>query len=340
MKISIIGGGGWGLALAKLLSENRHDVLVWEYNPAYLDSLKKNHANPALLKGITLPSEIRYTDSFQMVADFASDILLLATPSQFIRSTLRMIPEDIARKLWGSETLLAIVNVAKGIEEQSLKTIDKILFDELPQKLHSKICALSGPSHAEEVARQIPTTVVIAGTNEELLKTLQEVFSNDYFRVYRSADLVGVEIGGAIKNIIAIAAGIVSGLGFGDNTMGALLTRGIVEISRFGESMDALPETFLGLSGIGDLITTAISPNSRNRYVGYELGKGKKLKEIQASMQMVAEGVASTRSVYQLSQKLGVDMPITTEVYKILYEDKEPLSAMRDLMKRELKAEF
>lgn len=340
MNISIIGGGGWGLALAKLLAENHHDVLVWEFNPAFLATLTSTHGNPTLLKGIKLPEQISFTDSFEDVANFESDILLLATPSQFIRSTLRSIPPTNSQRIWLNPKLKAIVNVAKGIEEQSLKTIDQILFDELPPTLHDNICALSGPSHAEEVARGIPTTVVIAGTNEALLKELQEVFSNQYFRVYRSMDLIGVEIGGAVKNIISIAAGIVSGLGFGDNTIGALLTRGVVEISRFGKSMRANPETFLGLSGIGDLITTAISPNSRNRYVGYEIGKGKSLQEVQAGMHMVAEGVATTRSVYQLSLKLGVEMPITAEVYKILYENKDPMSAMRDLMLRELKAEF
>ncbi len=340
MKISIIGGGGWGLALAKLLAENSHELLVWEYNPKYLKTLRQSHSNPALLKGITLPDSIGFTDSFAALADFASDLILLATPSQFIRRTLKSIDPATAERLWKAPSLRAIVNVAKGIEESSLQTIDRILAQELPPQVHHMICALSGPSHAEEVARGLPTTVVIAGSDEKLLFWLQEIFSNEYFRVYRSLDIIGVEIGGAVKNIIAIAAGIVSGLGFGDNTMGALLTRGIVEISRFGQSMNAQRETFLGLSGIGDLITTATSPHSRNRYVGYEIGKGKTLPELQSSMEMVAEGVATTRSVYQLAQKMGVDMPIVEQVYLILYEGKEPLTAMRDLMLRELKAEF
>ncbi len=328
------------MALAKLLAENKHELLVWEFNPGFLSTLKTTHSSPALLKGITLPTDISFTDSFADIAAWDSEIVVLSTPSQFIRATLRRIPATQAEHIWQNPKLKAVVNVAKGIEEQSLKTIDQILFDELPPAIHGKICALSGPSHAEEVARGIPTTVVIAGSDEELLIQLQDVFSNQYFRAYRSMDIIGVEIGGAVKNIIAIAAGIVSGLGYGDNTMGALLTRGIVEISRFGQEMNALPETFLGLSGIGDLITTAISPNSRNRHVGLEIGKGRSLADIQASMQMVAEGVATTRSVYQLSQKLGIDMPIVREVYKILYEAKDPHSAMRDLMLRELKAEF
>jgi glycerol-3-phosphate dehydrogenase (NAD(P)+) len=232
------------------------------------------------------------------------------------------------------------VNVAKGIEENSLKTIDAILYDELPSVAHDKICVLSGPSHAEEVAQGIPTTVVIAGNDQDLLIWLQSVFSNEYFRVYRSTDVIGVEIGGAVKNIIAIAAGIVSGLGFGDNTIGALLTRGIVEIARLGVKMDAHRETFLGLSGIGDLITTATSQHSRNRYVGYQIGIGKTPTEVLQGMIMVAEGVASTMSVYQLANKMGVELPIVIQVYQILFEAKDPKQAIQDLMLRELKSEF
>jgi glycerol-3-phosphate dehydrogenase (NAD(P)+) len=340
MNVSIIGGGGWGLALAKLLAENEHQILVWEYNARFLESLTRYHSNPVLLKDIILPDSVSFTNSFAAVAEFESELILLATPCQFIRTTIRSIEASVYQNIWLSAKLRAVVNVAKGIEESSLKTIDKILEDELPEAIHNIICALSGPSHAEEVAHALPTTVVIAGKDEELLIWLQEVFSNEYFRAYRSLDIVGVEIGGAVKNIIAIAAGIISGLGYGDNTMGALLTRGIVEISRLGKQMQAKPETFLGLSGIGDLITTATSPHSRNRYVGYQIGQGKSLEEIQATMSMVAEGVATTRSVYQLAQKTKVDMPIVEQVYKILYLQKETRLAMRELMLRELKAEF
>lgn len=335
MRIGIIGGGGWGLALAKLLCENGHQLMVWEYDPANLSLLVNTRSNPNLLKGIILPEGISFTSSFTELQSFIPQLVVLATPSQFIRKTVASVP----RELWLSEELCAIVNVAKGIEENSLKTIDLILQEELPEQVHNKLCALSGPSHAEEVARKVPTAVVIAGNNTELLTKLQEIFSNAYFRVYRSNDLIGVEIGGAVKNIIAIAAGIIAGLGFGDNTIGALLTRGIVEISRFGVAMKAQPETFLGLSGIGDLITTATSQHSRNRYVGYEIGKGRKLKDILAEMKMVAEGVATTRSVYRLAQKLGVEMPIVRQVYQALYEDKDPRQAITELMTRELKSE-
>ncbi|MDD2230265.1 MAG: NAD(P)-dependent glycerol-3-phosphate dehydrogenase [Candidatus Cloacimonetes bacterium] len=335
MHIAIIGGGVWGLALAKLLSENNHHVLVWEYNPAYLDVLQTTHANPQLLKGIQLPLSIRFTSSLDEVVSYSPEIVVLATPAQFVRKTIQNIPPT----LWISPQLKAIVNVAKGIEEGSLQTIDAVLQDILPKQVHPLICALSGPSHAEEVARKVPTTVVIAGSDDMLLRQLQDVFSNAYFRVYRSDDLIGVEIGGAVKNIISIAAGIVSGLGFGDNTIGALLTRGIVEISRLGIAMHARSETFLGLSGIGDLITTATSPHSRNRYVGVEIGRGRKLPEILAGMSMVAEGVATTRSVHFLALKLGVEMPIVHQVYQILFETKDPKEAITELMTRELKAE-
>lgn len=335
MRIAIIGGGGWGLALAKLLHDNHHSIIVWEHNPGFVKILQNTHSNPHLLKGVSLPHAVRFTDDFNAIVNEQADVLLLATPSQFIRSTLRKIPSE----LWESPNLKAVVNVAKGIEDGSLQTIDAILKEELPDHLSHLICALSGPSHAEEVAKGLPTTVVIAGSNEDLLKQLQEAFSNSYFRVYRSDDLIGVEIGGAVKNIIAIAAGIIRCLGFGDNTIGALLTRGIVEISRLGIAMNARPETFLGLSGIGDLITTATSPHSRNRHVGVEIGKGRRLTDILSEMSMVAEGVTTTRSVHMLARKLGVDMPIVDQVYAVLFEDKPPLDAISELMTRELKAE-
>ncbi len=339
MRIAIIGGGGWGLALSKLLCENSHAVLVWEHDPANLKTLLATHSNPLLLKGIELPKEVSFCGDFAAVADFSPQLIILATPTQFLRSTLQNIPPVTRSRIWTNPDLLAVVNVAKGIEENSLLTISQILSQELPSALHPLICSLSGPSHAEEVARRIPTAVVIAGSDEVLLKRLQEVFSNAYFRVYRSNDLLGVEIGGAVKNIIAIAAGIITGLSYGDNTIGALLTRGLVEIQRFGVKLGARPETFLGLSGIGDLITTATSPHSRNRHVGEQIGRGQKLPQIIATMNTVAEGVATTRSVFQLSQKIRVEMPIVEQIHQVLYHDREPRQAITELMTRELKAE-
>ncbi|MBW6513938.1 MAG: NAD(P)-dependent glycerol-3-phosphate dehydrogenase [Candidatus Syntrophosphaera sp.] len=339
MRIAIIGGGGWGLALAKLLSENSHQILVWEHDTRFLDSLLETRSNPLLLPSVQLPEGIGFTGSFADIAQFSPRIVILATPSQFLRATLQSIPPTDQDRIWLDPELLAVVNVSKGIETGSLKTMSEVLQEILPPQVQNRICALSGPSHAEEVARRIPTTVVVAGTDDELLQTLQNVFSNSYFRVYRSLDLAGVEMGGAVKNVIAIAAGIVAGLGFGDNTMGALLTRGLVEIQRLGMACGARAETFLGLSGLGDLVTTAISQHSRNRYVGFEIGSGRKLRDIVAEMSMVAEGAVTTLSVYQLARQKGIEMPITGQVYAVLYEDKDPRQAIIELMTRELKAE-
>lgn len=339
MRIAVIGGGGWGLALAGLLTGNAHQLLVWEHDPNFLKSLLETHSNPLLLPQVVLPASVGFTGSWTDIAAFAPQIVILATPSQFLRGTLRSIPSDEQNTLWKSPELLAVVNVAKGIEERSLLTLDAVICAELPAEVHARVCALSGPSHAEEVARSVPTAVVLAGQDDRLLRLLQQVFSNSFFRVYRSPDILGVEIGGAVKNIIAIAAGIIAGLGFGDNTIGALLTRGIVEIQRFGVALGASPDTFLGLSGIGDLITTATSPHSRNRFVGEQIGKGRHLQEIIAGMNMVAEGVATTNSVHQLALQKGIDMPIVAEVYQTLNLDKDPRQAITDLMTRRLKAE-
>lgn len=341
-RIAIIGGGGWGLAIAKLLADNGNDVLVWEHNTFFLEKLNDTHSNSILLPKILLPQSIAFTGSLSEIADFLPELIVLATPSQFLRSTLTRFVSSVSESnpdFWIQSPPLAMVNLAKGIEENTLCTMSQIAREILIPPLHKIICTLSGPSHAEEVAKGIPTTVVIAGASEPCLIELQKLFSNSCFRVYRSDDLIGVEIGGAVKNIIAIAAGIIDGLGYGDNTKGALLTRGIVEIQRLGMAMGAKADTFLGLSGIGDMITTAISLHSRNRYVGYEIGKGRKLSEIVSGMQMVAEGVATTRSVFQLANKLKVDMPITNQIYSILYEDKKPLTAITELMTRGLKAE-
>ncbi len=335
MRAAVIGGGSWGLALADLLASNGLQVLIWEHDPSFLATLQKSNSNPLLLPGIVLPASVSFTGDLDDVADFKAPIIVLATPTQFIRSTLRGAPA----RIWDPDILKAIVNVAKGIEKDSLLTPSGILKDILPSAIHDRVYTLSGPSHAEEVARRVPTAVVLAGENEIRLRELQKTFSNSYFRVYSSSDLIGVEIGGAVKNVISIAAGIVAGLGFGDNTMGALLTRGQVEIQRLGMALGAQAETFLGLSGIGDLITTAISPHSRNRHVGFEIGKGRNLAEIQAEMNMVAEGVVTTKSVYGLANSLHVEMPITAQVYAALYEDKDPRQAILELMTRDLKAE-
>jgi glycerol-3-phosphate dehydrogenase (NAD(P)+) len=232
-----------------------------------------------------------------------------------------------------------LVSVSKGIEKGTLMTMAEMLIDVHPKLTKEQIGVLSGPSHAEEVSRRIPTVVTAASEDEETSKTVQAAFMNSYFRVYSSTDILGVELGGAFKNVIAIGAGIIDGAGFGDNTKAAIMTRGVAEISRLGLAMGARPETFTGLSGMGDLIVTCMSKHSRNRYVGEQLGKGKKLKQILKSMEMVAEGVETSRSASQLAQKHNVETPITNEVYKILFEDKDPVKATNDLMTRGMKME-
>lgn len=335
IRFAILGGGAWGLALAKLLTENNHSVRVWEFNQEYVQLLQSTHTNPFLLKDVVLPDSIIFSNALTDVLHPETEHVIFATPSQFLRQTLKTAAPLLAELT----SLKSVVNVAKGIEENTSKRMSEVLSDELPSALHSKIVCLSGPSHAEEVARQIPTAVVVAGRNDELLQTMQTLLSNAYFRVYRSSDLIGVEIGGAVKNIIAIAAGIIDGLEFGDNTKGALLTRGIVEIQRLGVALGAQPETFYGLSGLGDLVTTAISQHSRNRYVGFEIGKGRSLTDILSNMKAVAEGVATTRSVFELSHTLKIEMPITEQIHEVLFRDKSPRQAITELMTRSPKSE-
>jgi glycerol-3-phosphate dehydrogenase (NAD(P)+) len=334
-KFAVLGGGAWGLALAKLLSENGHQVGVWEFNPEFVKLLQKTHANPHLLKGVTLPPDITFSNNFTDILTPDTQHIIVAIPSQFLRETVRKASPVIC----GLQHLQSVISVVKGIEQVTHKRMSEVLQEELPCELCSEMACLSGPSHAEEVARQVPTVVVIAGKDNALLQKLQGLFSNPWFRMYRSEDMIGVEIGGAVKNIIAIAAGIIDGLEMGDNTKGALIARGVVEIQRLGVALGARPETFLGLSGIGDLYATASSKYSRNRFVGNEIGKGRKLADILAGMQAVAEGVASTRSVLELSRQSGVEMPITEQINEVLFNHKSPRQAITDLMTRSLKSE-
>jgi glycerol-3-phosphate dehydrogenase (NAD(P)+) len=313
-EIRIIGGGSWGLALADLIAGNGHNVLVWEYEKERAEELINTHTNSVFLPGIKLNKSISFTNTLSEALEGRFDILLFAVPSQVLRQVAGKVSLHITR----NTGIKAVVNVAKGIEKKTLLRMSEVLSETLPTYLSSRILTLSGPSHAEEVARRISTAVVIAGGKPSGQKLVQETLSNNYFRIYRSDDIVGVELGGAVKNIISIAAGITEGLGLGDNTMGALLTRGIAEIKRLGIAMGAKPETFLGLSGIGDLITTAMSEHSRNRYVGYEIGKGRTLKQVLADMVMVAEGVESTRSVNQLRKRLKA-ISVNGKVYESQY---------------------
>jgi glycerol-3-phosphate dehydrogenase (NAD(P)+) len=331
MKISVLGAGGWGTTLSILLHYNGHDVTLWEYKKSYAKQLSKTRVNSIYLPAVRIPDEIKIINDLDEACQ-DKNLVVLAVPSQHLREVLKKIDY---RQIKNS----ILVSVAKGIEKKTLYTISQIITDLFPRVSNSQISVLSGPSHAEEVARRIPTAVVAASKDLETAKTVQVAFMNSYFRVYSSNDLIGVELGGAFKNVIAIGAGIIDGAGFGDNTKAAIMTRGVAEITRLGLSMGAKAETFAGLSGMGDLIVTCMSKHSRNRFVGEQIGKGLKLKEVLKNMKMVAEGVETTRSVVSLSKKMKVETPIADEVYKILFEDKDPVKATNDLMTRNMKIE-
>ncbi len=331
MKISVLGAGGWGTTLAILLHYNGHNVTLWEYKKSYARHLLKKRINTDYLPGIEIPKEVLITSDIEEASD-DKNLIVLAVPSQFLRDVVkninyRMIEDAI------------LVSVSKGIEKNSLMTMSQMLKDVFTHIDENQIGVISGPSHAEEVSQMVPTAVVAASVDIETSKAIQAAFMTSYFRVYASTDILGVELGGAFKNIIAIGAGIIDGAGFGDNTKAAIMTRGVAEISRLGLAMGARPETFAGLSGMGDLIVTCMSRHSRNRYVGEQIGKGKKLIEVLKSMEQVAEGVETTSSAKQLAAKIEIETPITNEVYKILFEEKDPVKATTDLMTRDMKTE-
>ena len=330
-KVSILGAGAWGMALSGLLTDNGHQVTLWEPDSKRAALLHKDREDPARLPGVVIPYEVEIVSKLEKGVE-SKDLIGLAAPSHFMR--------EVAKKLASSGLGDAILlNFSKGLENQTLCRMSEILTQELPQKNHSNICTLSGPSFAVEVSRKISTSVVIAGKDESIARQAQSILMNQYFRVYTSPDIIGVELGGALKNVIAIASGICDGMGMGDNTRGALITRGLAEMTRLGEKMGAQARTLSGLSGMGDLIATCTSKHSRNRHVGEEIAKGKKLEQILSEMVMVAEGVKTTQSAFQLASKFSVEMPITEQVYKILYEGKNPQEALRDLMTRQPKAE-
>jgi len=331
--ITVLGAGSWGIAVAILIHQNGYRVSLWEYFEEDCRKIQKLREQPDKLPGIKIPQEIEITnDPKQAIAE--SSGLVLAIPSQVLRPTIRLFVDHL------TDSIQFMVSLAKGIENNTLRRMSEVLLEELPKSYRTKIATLSGPSHAEEVSRNIPTTIVAAAKDIKIAEIIQEVFTSSSFRVYTSTDLIGVELGGSLKNVVAIAAGMIHGLKLGDNTMGALITRGLAEMVRLGRKMGAEPMTFAGLSGIGDLITTCTSPHSRNRYVGEQLGRGRKIDDIVSSMKMVAEGVKTTESAYQLAEKHEVDMPITTEVYNIIFKDKDPETALYDLMSRSPKPEI
>ncbi len=326
MKITVIGGGSWGTALAKVLAENGKDVLVWTNQASYVEENNAKHANEKYLPGVFLPNEVVFTSDLNEIS--SSNILISALPSkvtgEFYKANARYFNED-----------QIIVNVSKGFEP-----IEKTRLSVAIQKaVPCQVCTLSGPSHAEEVANRQPTVLTVASENTKILGFVQELFSNNYIRVYTNSDIVGVELGGATKNIIALAAGILDGLGYGDNTKAALMTRGMHEITKLGLKLGANINTFYGLTGMGDLIVTCGSMHSRNRRCGILIGEGKSLNEALDSIGMVVEGVEATKIVHELLKELDVEMPLTEALYSILFENKIAVDVLIDLMNRDMKSE-
>ena len=329
-KVTVIGDGGWGTALALVLAGEGQAVRLWGAFPDYVAEMGRRRENVKFLKGIPLPDELELCSDLEE-AMAGADVLVAAVPTQFMRGVLTKLAACYPKGT-------PVVSVAKGIENRTLLRPTQIIADAVGRRV--PLAALSGPSHAEEVARGLPTTVAVASRNAGLAKRIQQLFMTERFRVYTNTDVVGVELGGAVKNVIAIAAGICDGIGLGDNAKAALLTRGLAEMTRLGLALKARRETFAGLAGMGDLITTCMSPFGRNRSVGMQIGQGRSLKQILADMEQVAEGVRTTQSVRALARRHGVDVPITEQCYRVLFRGKNPLRAVSDLMQRGAKDEL
>ena len=330
-KISVIGSGGWGIALAILLHKNGHNLTIWSFDKKEAEELKTTRENKTKLSNILLPEDIKVTDDLKEAVN-DKDILILAVPSKAIRSVSKSLKNIIKDNQ-------IIVNVAKGLEEDTLETMTDIIEEELKGK-KTQVAVLSGPSHAEEVGKGIPTTCVVSAHNKELTLYLQNIFMNPSFRVYTSPDMLGIEIGGALKNVIALAAGIADGLNYGDNTKAALITRGIKEIASLGVAMGGEQSTFYGLTGLGDLIVTCASMHSRNRRAGILLGQGKTLDEAIKEVNMVVEGVYSAKSALMAAKKYNVEIPIIEQVNAVLFENKNAAEAVNELMIRDKKLEI
>ncbi len=330
MKVAVISSGSFGSCLASVLCENKHTVTLWGHDPAHITEMQRTRMNERYLKNFHLPESLLLTDDLTKAVEGA-EMIVLATPTQFMRSSL----ENLSRLNLKNPLF---VNVAKGIEVKTLKRISEITNEYFPE--NHRFVTLAGPSHAEEVIAKIPTALVAASKDKESASFVQKAFINNYLRVYTADDVTGVELGGALKNIFAIAAGIIDGMGLGDNTKAALMTRGIVEMARLGQALGGKQDTFNGLSGIGDLIVTCTSKHSRNRFVGQELGKGRSMTEILKDMGFsVAEGVKTTESAWTLARKLKVETPIIDEAYAVLYQNADPKSAVYRLMTRDAKEE-
>ncbi|MBD3392390.1 MAG: NAD(P)H-dependent glycerol-3-phosphate dehydrogenase [Chitinivibrionales bacterium] len=336
MNISILGAGSWGIALSELLATKGYQVRMWEFDAGEARMLSERREHPQKLPGIRIPESVLITNSVAASLEGAQYVIC-AVPAQVTRQAAKVLATSVPPAVCAA--VKAWIIVSKGIECATLELLSDVLKDEVAGLSDDRIVILSGPSHAEEVSRNIPTTVVAASTNNDLAVAIQNEFSTETFRIYTNNDTVGVQLCASVKNVIALAAGICDGLGFGDNTKGALLTRGMVEMARLGTRMGADQATFAGLAGFGDLITTCISRHSRNRRMGEFIGSGMTLKEALTHMTMVAEGVETTKSVYELARKHGIEMPISTEVYRTLFEGKPARQAVRDLMLRQVRPE-
>lgn len=330
-KVGVIGAGSWGTALAFMLADKGYDVCIWAYEQEVVDSINQENENKLFLPGIELPKKLSASNSLEETC-VGKDLIVVVTPSHVTRPVMSQAVEFLPKHV-------PIVCATKGIENDTYKLVYEILEDVLPLDFHPWMAFLSGPTFARELAQRMPTNAVIASYSERLAAEVQHIFHHSYFRTYRSVDVVGVELGGSLKNVIAIAAGVASGMGFGYNTTAGLITRGLAEMSRLAVAMGANPMTLAGLTGMGDLVLTCTGGLSRNRQVGMELGKGRTIEEILGEMKMVAEGVKTAKSVYGLAQKMGVEMPICEKVYEVLYEGKRTDVALQELMGRELRRE-
>lgn len=329
MNVGVIGAGSWGIALTVLLNKNGSKVTVWSKFEDEVKMLSEKREYADKLPGVKIPETVDFTTDLEATVK-NNEVLIMAVPSTFVRGTAHLMKDYV-------KDGQIIVNVAKGIEENTLMTLSDIIEEEIPQ---AKVAVMCGPTHAEEVGRGIPTTIVVGAREQSIAKLIQDLFMNETFRVYTSPDVLGMEIGSSLKNVVALAAGIADGLGYGDNTKAALITRGIAEISRLGIKMGGKAETFAGLTGIGDLIVTCASMHSRNRRAGILIGQGKTMKEAMDEVKMVVEGVYSAKAAMQLARKYEVELPIIEQVNEILFNDKPAAEAVRDLMIRDKKIEI
>ena len=330
-KVAVIGGGSWGTALAQVLFNNGHQVQIYDLSQEKVDEINQEHIN-SYLPDVKLPEGLEATTDLAEAVDGAEAVVVVV-PSHAVRKAAQGLAEVL-------EPGTTVVSATKGLEEGTYLRMSEVLAAELPAEFEDKITVLSGPTHAEEVIKNHPTTIVAANEDKELAQKVQDIFMSDNLRVYTNPDVIGVELGAAVKNIIAIGGGIASGLEYGDNALAALVTRGITEIKRLGVALGAKSMTFAGLTGLGDLIVTCTSQHSRNRRLGYKIGSGKSLDEALDEMQMVAEGVRTAKAVYEVAQEHDLEMPITTQVYNVLFDNKDPRQAVNDLMMRGKKYEI